>query len=190
MGHPLQTQRQPVLSANRLFPSVLGSRFDALPLPVKLAHGGQAVCLVGTSTITRGTGVLSRICAFFARLPPAHPCVETQVDIEVKPDGSECWHRRFGEARMPGRLSVGPSGLLRERLGAVRFDFLLTTDANGFRWQVKRVAVFGIPVPARWFSSVHAYSYCAQGSYRFLVHAQIPLAGLLVRYEGSLAPQV
>ena len=167
---------------------MLGSSFDALPLPVKLAHGGQPVCLLGTSTITRGTGLLSRVCAFFARLPPAHPCVETQVDIEVKSDGSECWHRRFGKARMPGYLSAGPAGLLRERLGAVRFDFLLTTDADGFRWQVKRVAVFGLRLPAQWFSSVHAYSYCEEGSYRFLVHAQIPFAGLLVRYEGSLAP--
>ena len=158
MGHQLHTQNEPISSAVRLFPSVLGSSFDALPLPVKLAHGGQPVCLLGTSTITRGTGLLSRVCAFFARLPPAHPCVETQVDIEVK------------------------------SLGAVRFDFLLTTDADGFRWQVKRVAVFGLRLPAQWFSSVHAYSYCEEGSYRFLVHAQIPFAGLLVRYEGSLAP--
>lgn len=170
----------------KLFPSLLGSSFDALPAPVKLAHGGQSVRLIGMSKISRGTGLLSRICAFFARLPPAHPNVETQVDIEVKTDGSEVWHRRFGQARMPGVLSVGPAGLLRERLAAVRFDFRLIPDPQGFHWHVGRVAVFGLPLPARWFSDVHAYSYCEADSYRFLVHAQLPIAGLLVRYEGNL----
>lgn len=178
----------PAKSKVKLFPSLLGPSFDALPAPVKLAHGGQPVRLLGQSTITRGTGWLSRICAFFARLPPAQADVETQVDIEVKSDGSEVWHRRFGQARMPGILSQGPAGLLRERLGAVRFDFHLAAEANGFRWHVKRVAVFGLPLPAAWFSAVHAYSYSEAGSYRFLVHAQMPLAGLLVRYEGSLEP--
>ncbi len=173
----------------KLFPTLLGSSFAALPMPVQIAHSGQPVRLIGTSSITRGSAWLSRLCAFFARLPPANPYVETQVDIEVKPDGSECWHRRFGRARMPGYLSAGPAGLLRERLGAVRFDFLLTPDLQGFHWTVKRVAVFGLPLPARWFSAVHAYSYSKSGRYHFLVHAQIPLAGLLVRYEGSLEPQ-
>lgn len=172
----------------KLFPSVLASSFDALPAPVKLAHGGNSVRLLGVSTITRGSGLLSRICAFFARLPPAQANVETQVDIEVKADGSECWHRRFGQARMPSILSLGPEGLLRERLGAVRFDFLLTPDLHGFRWQVKHVAVLGLALPAQWFSEVHAYSYSEADNYRFFVHAQIPLAGLLVRYEGCLAP--
>ena len=175
-------------AAVKLFPSLLGVSFDTLPASVQLAHGGRSVCLRGQSTITRGTGWLSRICAFFARLPPAQANVETQVDIEVKSDGSECWHRRFGQAHMPGMLSVGPHGWLRERLGAVRFDFLLAAELNGFRWHVKQVAVFGLPLPASWFSAVHAYSYSEAGSYRFLVHAQIPLAGLLVRYEGSLEP--
>lgn len=179
----------PLTLTPALFPSLLGSHFHALPAPVKLAHSGRSVRLVGDSCITRGTTLLSRICAFFARLPPAHAHVETQVDIEVKPDGSEVWHRRFGKARMPGELSVGPGGLLREHLGAVRFDFLLTPDSQGFQWQVKRVAVFGLPLPAAWFSQVHAYSYGEAGSYRFLVHAQMPVAGLLVRYEGSLKPQ-
>jgi len=188
MTQPLRPQKMPHDEAIKLFPSLLGGSFDALPAPVKWAHGGRPVRLLGSSCITRGTSWLSRVCAFFARLPPAHPCVETQVDIEVKPDGSECWYRRFGRARMPGYLSAGPAGLLRERLGAVRFDFLLTPDADGFRWHVKHVAVFGLPLPAKWFSAVHAYSYCEAGSYRFLVHAQIPLAGLLVRYEGSLEP--
>ena len=184
----LSLKSLPASSKVKLFPSLLGASFDALPAPVKLAHGGQTVCLLGQSKITRGTGLLSRVCAFFARLPPAQKNVETQVDIEVRADGSEVWHRRFGSARMPGKLSVGPAGLLRERLGAVRFDFHLAAEANGFRWHVKRVAVFGIPLPASWFSAVHAYSYSEAGSYRFLVHAQMPLVGLLVRYEGSLEP--
>ena len=172
----------------KLFPSLLGASFDALPAPVKFAHGGQSVVLLGHSNIARGTGLLSRICAFLARLPPAQSNVETQVDIEVNSDGAERWTRRFGAARMPSQLSPGSDGLLRERLGAVRFDFLLTTDVNGIRWQVKKAAVFGLPIPAGWFSAVHAYSYAEAGSYRFLVHAQMPLAGLLVRYEGKLEP--
>ena len=154
-----------------------------------MAHGGQCLSLHGQSDIIRGKALFSRICAFFARLPPAQSKVETQVHIQVNSDGSECWQRCFGQARMPSRLSFGPAGTLRERLGALRFDFRLTTDSNGIRWHVQKVAVFGLPLPARWFSEVHAYSYDAAGSYCFLVHAQMPLAGLLVRYQGSLEPE-
>jgi hypothetical protein len=61
-------------------------------------------------------------------------------------------------------------------------------DANGFHWQVVHVAVFGMALPAVWFQKVHAYSYSDAVSYRFLVHAELPIAGLLVRYEGWLKP--
>ncbi len=173
---------------SKLFPTLLGERFDTLAPTVKLAHGGHSVRLLGRSNITRGSGLLSRFCAFFAHLPPAQTDVEIEVAIHVANDGSESWKRRFGSALMPAVLSIAPNGLLRERLGAVRFDFRLTPDANGFRWYVERFAAFGIPLPARWFRGVHAYSYSDAKNYRFLVHAELPIAGLLVRYEGWLTP--
>jgi hypothetical protein len=169
-----------------LIPTLLGQAcFAAMPEAVRRVHGGQSGVWRGTSMIERGSGLISRVCGFFARLPRAAQQVETVVRIDVSSHG-EHWQRRFGDSLMPSRLSVH-LGLLRERLGPVRFDFLLVPELNGFRWQVKKVAVFGVPLPAVWFKQVHAFSFSNALGYAFEVSASLPVVGFIVRYRGNLA---
>jgi hypothetical protein len=168
-----------------LFPALLGAQFATLPAEVRHVHSGQSLRLHGRATITRGQGWLSRFVGFCARLPAAAQAIATEVTIVTSPAG-EHWQRRFGRSKMPSRLSRGPNDLLRERLGLARFDFRLCVDASGFHWQVERVAALGIALPAAWFSGVRAYSFAQDGRYRFLVQAELPVVGFLVRYEGSL----
>jgi hypothetical protein len=168
-----------------LIRSILGhDTFDSLPEAVRRVHGGQPGIWRGVATIERGSGLLSRLCGFFARLPKADPAVATTVEIFVSANGEQ-WRRQFGASLMPSTLRPH-QGLLREQLGAVRFDFLLNPESNGFRWRVKKVAVLGMPLPAVWFNGVHAHSYADDQGYAFEVSASLPIVGFIVRYAGHL----
>ena len=49
--------------------------------------------------------------------------------------------------------------------------------------------LFGLlPLPAGWFDGVRCREREHDGRYEFLVEARLPLVGLVVRYEGWLAP--
>ena len=57
-------------------------------------------------------------------------------------------------------------------------------------WTVERARLFGVlPLPARLFDGVRCReSQDEAGRYTFFVKARLPVLGLLVRYEGWLAP--
>lgn len=171
-------------AAPLLFPSLLGERFDALPPVVRALHlhaGAQR--LHGEVEVERGTGWLSRLCAWATRLPPAGRG-PMEVEIVAMP-GSERWTRRVAGHAMPSRL-WSRDGLLCERLGLVTFGFRLSVEDAAIVWRVVGVAVFGLRLPARWFEGVAARESARDGRYCFDVAAALPLAGLLVRYRGWL----
>ena len=181
---------QATRQTTQLFATRLGKDFTALPTIVQRVHSGKTLTLTGTARITRGAGLLSRLFALASSLPAATDHTPVQVQIDALGHLKESWRRQFGRSRMPSLLSGASNGLLRERLGLVHFDFELRAcaDLQGFDWIVKRIRVLGfLPLPVSWFSEVHAKSYAENGHYRFLVHAQMPIIGLLVRYEGNLS---
>lgn len=168
-----------------LFAQLLGPAFDTLPGSVQRLHlrGGQAT-YSGHVSVARGTRLLSRLCAWATRLPPAGDG-PIHVDIEAF-ERSEQWTRRVGCHAMRSRLWAA-EGLLRERLGLVTFGFQLGTDDSHLTWRVVRVRALGVPLPARLFSGVSACEGEAQdGRYTFDVSATLPLIGPLVHYQGWL----
>lgn len=172
-------------STSGLIARVLGqTAFDCLPAPVQRVHGGHSLELRGTAVVERGRGLFNSLCALASRLPKAQPsapvCVRIQVDGE-----QELWERRFANSLMKSRLSQH-AALLREKLGLLCFDFKLISDHTGFTWQVQRVSVLGLPLPARLFGGVFARSFARDGVYQFEVSARMPLVGLLVAYRGCL----
>lgn len=174
-----------------LFRRVLGADFDQLPPVIQQVHGSaEARSWTGYAQIERGRTWLSRVLARAARLPLEAPHVWTEVRITPMPDGAETWVRRFGTSRMPSRLWAGDDGLLMERLGLLQFGFRLHASREGLDWQVVRVRLLGVlPLPPRWFADVHSgCSVDRAGRYAFQVEAVLPLAGLVVRYQGTLEP--
>jgi Domain of unknown function (DUF4166) len=177
-----------VASADALFRCVLGAdRFDTLPAPLRTLHlrGGRAVWR-GEVEVTRGTGLLSRLCAWATRLPRAG---QGPIEVEIVAiDGREQWTRHVDGHAMRSRLWAG-DGLLNERLGLVTFAFALSSRGDDIVWTVARVRVLGLlPLPVAWFSQVRACESAADdGRYRFEVVAALPLAGPLVHYRGWLA---
>ena len=133
--------------------------------------------------LERGGGALSRIVAAATHLPPAGDgplCVE----IDASPD-SERWTRFIGGRAMPSRL-WRESDVLCERLGLATFGFRLEVVDGAIVWRVARVRVFGLSLPAHWFTGVGARESAEGERYRFDVWAALPLIGLLVHYRGWL----
>ena len=171
-------------AAPLLFPALLGTAFDALPVRVRALHLREGVQqLAGEVEVERGAGWLSRVCAWATRLPPAGSA-PIAVEIVAAP-GRERWTRRIAGHAMPSRLWAR-DGLLCERLGLVTFAFRLRVEAGAIVWRMARVQVLGMPLPLRWFEGVGARESEQDGRYRFDVAARLPLAGLLVRYRGWL----
>ena len=167
-----------------LFPALLGDAFETLPPRVRALHlhaGRQR--LQGEVEVERGSGWLSRLCAWATRLPPAGSG-SIAVDIDASPI-TERWTRHVAGHAMPSQLWAR-DGVLCERLGLVTFGFRLQVEDAAIVWRVARVRVSVLSLPARWFSEVRARESQEDDRYCFDVVAALPLAGLLVRYRGWL----
>lgn len=170
--------------AAALFQQLLGPDFAKLPASVQHLHLRSGKTRhVGEVHVERGTGLLSRLCAWATRLPPAGRG-PVAVDIETGSSG-ECWTRHMGGHAMRSRLWAA-DGLLCERLGLVTFGFRLGVEQGRLTWRVVRVRALGLPLPARWFGAVSACESELDGHYAFDVTAALPLAGMLVHYRGWL----
>lgn len=168
-----------------LFHRLLGAEFEALPPTVRRLHQRPGLTTYrGAVEVQRGTGLLSRLFARAAALPPAGEG-PISVDIEAR-DGRETWTRRIAGHAMRSRLwSDGP--WLCERLGLVRFRFRITVESGTLVWRVGQVHAFGVlPMPVLWFWDVLARESESEGRYRFDVAASMPFVGLLVHYRGWL----
>lgn len=171
-----------------LFQQALGAAFYNLPEAVRRLHALRGTARhAGVATIERGRNPLARLCATVAGLPKSMRDAPTTVEF-VADAKRETWRRDFGGMRMQSRLTFA-DGLLRERLGPLQFRYRLHAGGEALWWQVVGVRVFGLlPLPATWFDGVRCREREHAGRYEFLVEARLPLVGLVIRYEGWLAP--
>ncbi|NUO74392.1 MAG: DUF4166 domain-containing protein [Lysobacter sp.] len=171
-------------TAPTLYRKLLGARCDRLPASVRRLHDRTGLQRYrGEVSVVRGRSWLSRLCAWAARLPPqTHGAIEVEIDADAH---GERWVRRFDGHAMPSRLWA-QEGLLCERLGLLRFAFVLEADESAVLWRVQGVHALGIALPQRWFDGVTAMESESEGRYRYDVRAELPVAGLLVHYWGWL----
>ncbi len=168
-----------------LFRRLMGDRFDALPRQLRAVHDGEAMrVFTGQCRVERGAGLLSRICGAVASLPPAAAAVPIEVSIETR-GTAETWIRNFGGKAMRSTLRER-DGLLEERLGPAVFRFVLVAERDAIEWRLVGVRSLGIPLPLAWFDKVAARESLEGNLYLFDVRAELPVAGLLVRYRGTL----
>ncbi len=171
-----------------LFQQVLGAPFFNLPDAVRALHSLRGHGRYsGRVDIERGTGALSRLCAWMVKLPPASTGEFLQFECDAD-DRRELWTRDFGGHKFASRLHAH-GDLLVERLGPMQFRFDLHTHADTLYWNVAKARLFGfVPLPAALFRGVQCREREVDERYEFRVRAYLPLAGLLVRYEGWLEP--
>jgi hypothetical protein len=171
-------------AAAPLFAALLGEAFRVLPASVQILHTrGGLQRWQGEVEVERGRGLLSRLCAWATRLPPAG---RGPITVEIATTQErECWTRHVAHHAMRSTLWAN-EGLLCERLGLVEFGFRLESADGALVWRVARVRALGVALPARWFEGVIAREFECDGRYRYDVAARLPLAGLLVHYRGWL----
>lgn len=172
-----------------LYRQLLGAQFDTLAPSLQALHARDGRHRYhGKVEVERGSGLLSKLCAWATRLPHAG---RGPISVEILADaGRERWTRVFAGRAMRSRLWAR-DGLLCERLGVATFAFRLRVEPSPHAggtivWRVARVRVLGAPLPVAWFTGVHAHEYEGKGRYHFDVVAGLPLAGLLVHYRGWL----
>ena len=171
-----------------LFQALLGTSFYSLPPVVRTLHAVRGSGrYVGRATVVRGHNALSRLCGRVAGLPPEMQDAPLAVLFQSN-DRGETWQRDFNGHAMQSRRHLCGPRLLGERLGPLRFRFSLHVYDEALHWRVQRVRVLGLPLPAGWFDGVHCREYEHDGRYAFQVEAALPLAGMLIRYEGWLEP--
>ncbi|MES1971512.1 MAG: DUF4166 domain-containing protein [Pseudomonadota bacterium] len=169
-----------------LYARVMGPAFAALPPAVRAIHtvcrdGGAA----GEARVVRGAGMLARLVAWVMRFPPAgtHPL---HVSFTER-GGTETWTRHFGPHRFSSRLSA-KGGRLVERFGPLRFHFDLPSDEAGLGMAMRRWTCLGLPLPRALAPRSAAREWQEGSRFRFDVPIALPLIGLVVQYDGWLAP--
>lgn len=85
---------------------------------------------------------------------------------------------------MSSTLYPDGSGLV-ERVGPAALTFRIVERDSGMDWQLQKVSMLGIPLPAAWFE-VSARVDMQQGRYHFLIDSAVHRIGRIVRYEGLL----
>jgi hypothetical protein len=119
-----------------------------------------------------------------ASLPPAGKSVPLRVSITPDRRG-ETWERFFDGRPMRSALRER-GGFLEERLGPTVLRFALEAAPAAIEWKLVAVRSFGLPLPLAWFDKVRARESLDGVLYAFDVRAELPIAGLLVHYRGTL----
>lgn len=179
----------PRSSSPSLYQQLVGARFGSLASSVQALHSRDGRHRYhGKVEVERGTGLLSRLCAWTTRLPRAG---RGPITVEIlSQSGRERWTRVFAARAMRSWL-WSRDGLLCERLGPATFGFRVSVETvahggSALIWRVARIWILGVPLPATWFSGVQAREYEGKGRYHFDVVAALPLIGMLVHYKGWL----
>lgn len=183
-GHAIRTG-QLETPAPGLFEQVLGAEFRALPEAVQDLHQlFDQRHWQGRAEVSRGTGLLSRlICRVFG-FPPAASDIDVTVTMQ-RNGAEEIWTRNFAGRRFRSVMRAR-HGRMTERFGPLTFTLDLQRQGNALIFPVLSGRLGPLPLP-RWLLPRSEARETADGSgVRFDVGLSLPLAGLLVRYQGWL----
>jgi hypothetical protein len=174
-----------------LYQRVLGPAWERLAPPIRALHTvTSAAAFSGRCRVVRGRGPLAWLAATAIGFPPTGPDQPISVWLSREGDG-ERWVRTSGRHSFTSRQYPGRGRsrwLVRERFGVVSVDMALVVEGEGLRYVVRRWALFGVPLPLALGPRSRALETVEEGQFRFDVEIRLPLVGLVVHYQGRLAP--
>lgn len=170
---------------------LLGDAFDRLPAEIRALHAVTETALFeGRARVERGRSPLSRMAAALAGFPEACPDTPLTLRIDVA-GGEEIWTRTFGGRRLSSRQFAGGGrmeDLLCERFGPLTFAMAPKVEEGSLKLLLRRWSVLGVPLPLWLAPGANARESAIEGRFRFHIEVSHPLTGLIVRYQGWLAP--
>ncbi|HLQ88459.1 MAG TPA: DUF4166 domain-containing protein [Xanthobacteraceae bacterium] len=176
-----------------LYRRILGGAYDLLPEQVRVMHDlDRELTVAGVATVDRGAGLLSRLAARIVGFPPAGQDVPVAVTFLAR-DAGELWRRRFAGLAFESLQEEGRGGnegLLCERFGPMNFTMALVVDGERLRLLLRRWSILGVPMPLALGPRIDAFEFVDNGRFCFHIEIRHPLAGLIVRYRGWLAPSL
>lgn len=173
-----------------LFETALGDTWRALPAEVARLHAVYTFeRYVGKATVRSGGNPLTRLIAMLFRFPVPGEDIPVAVEIERR-GKEEVWLRDFASKKFKSRLSLQPSGRVREQFGPFAFDLEFPLQDGKLQFDVCRANIFGLPLPKFLSPRCDAFEFVEDGRFMFDVALFAPLGlGLLVHYKGWLVPE-
>ena len=167
-----------------LFPSRLGAAFALLNPDLQWVHGGESRDLSGTVTVQRGTSLIAKVLGALTSLPPTLRNAPIRIRIDAGSD-KERWIRTYAGRHVMSTTLSQDGSVLVERVGAAALTFRIVERDTGMDWQLQKVSMLGIPLPAAWFE-ISVRVDMQQGRYHFLIDSALRRVGRIVCYEGLL----
>jgi Domain of unknown function (DUF4166)/Saccharopine dehydrogenase NADP binding domain len=175
-----------------LYQQLLGDAWRSLPLAIRAMHDfGETMSAEGVATVERGSGLLSRLAAFFFGFPRAGEDIPVSVFFE-RSGASEIWRRRFGAQSFSSLQWAGTGRwehLLVERFGPFSVALALVVEDETLSFVSRGWRFLGVPLPAVLRPRGHSYEREENGRFAFQAEIAHPLTGLIVRYRGTLNPR-
>ena len=188
-------QRESKADASRpapLYKRILGEAWDALPAPLAALHNltSGELKVEGVARVETGKNLFARLIAALYSFPRAGEQVPIKVSFQRKDDG-ELWQRDFAGRGFSTFQSEGQGytdKLLVERFGPVTFYMALVLKQGELHSVTRHWSIFGISLPLAFAPDACVYEYADGDDFCFHVEVKHWLIGLLVRYQGRLAP--
>ena len=186
------TQTATADCSGRLYPRLLGAAWNELAAPVQMLHSSQdSVARVGLFRVRRGERWLARLLAWMGKAPAAGQAVFTRLVVAPNSDG-QIWQRNFAGNPLVTFQRESPAGVLAERFGRLEFRFKLCVSEHALCFQQVGASLYlgrlAVPLP-RWLApqvAARAWAEANSAAVQVAVRISLPLAGLLVAYEGSM----
>ncbi|GAB5448179.1 DUF4166 domain-containing protein [Gymnodinialimonas sp.] len=171
-----------------LYPRAMGNAFFDLPEPLQTFHAVEnTVFYKGHVTVTHGNA-LTRMIAKSGGMPGKSG--EMPFSFRATRDGtSEIWERNFDGHMTRSLQRLHSDGVIAETVGTS--EFLMQPRASGptLHIPITGLRAFGLPMPSWVLTSCEGVEGVTEdGKITFDVHAAVRGLGLIIRYQGELAP--
>jgi hypothetical protein len=175
-----------------LYKRILGEAWDALPAPIAELHNltAKEQNAEGIARVEMGRNVFARLFAAFYGFPRAGEHVPVKVSFQRR-DNGELWQRDFAGRKFSTFQWEGrgyADRLLAEKFGPVTFWMALVLKGRELHLVTRRWSIFGVTLPLALAPNTSVYEYADGDDFCFHVEVKHWLMGLIVRYEGRLAP--
>ena len=167
-----------------------------MPEPIRRLHDiGTGLLAVGKATVERGRNPLARLIAAVFGFPKAGTDIPVSVRFSSTqgPGGqpAEEWTRTFAGKSFTSLQFEGAGRsqhLVNERFGPLTFGLATVLEGDRLRIVPRRWSAFGVPMPGFLMPHGDSHERVEDGRFYFHVEIRLPLAGLIVRYQGHLTP--